>query len=125
VGKPECKRDFVGGRFRGRGIVGALGQLRRAMEAWYYSPCMNDPPAGGSHGRLHRTTKILLGGAAVAWPAGDVGRRIYRPRVSRRYAVRGGLAVFLIVQQRLLPPSNWPLRLDQETRSMPPKELRL
>jgi ABC-type uncharacterized transport system substrate-binding protein len=29
---------------------------------------MNDPPAGGSHGRLHRTTKILLGGAAVAWP---------------------------------------------------------
>jgi hypothetical protein len=68
VGKPECKRDFVGGRFRGRGIVGALGQLRRAMEAWYYSPCMNDPPAGGSHGRLHRTTKILLGGAAVAWP---------------------------------------------------------
>jgi putative tryptophan/tyrosine transport system substrate-binding protein len=38
------------------------------MEAWYYSPCMNDPPAGGSHGRLHRTTKILLGGAAVAWP---------------------------------------------------------
>jgi hypothetical protein len=38
------------------------------MEAWYYSPCMNDPPTGGSHGRLHRATKILLGGAAVAWP---------------------------------------------------------
>jgi hypothetical protein len=37
------------------------------MEGWYYSPCMNDPPAGGSHGRLHRTTKILLGGAAT-WP---------------------------------------------------------
>jgi hypothetical protein len=53
----------------------------------------------------------LLGGAAVAWPlvaraqqpamsvVGYIG-----PRVSRRYAVRGGLAVFLIVRQRLLPP---------------------
>jgi hypothetical protein len=116
----------------GKAVIGSIHRTclsalftDRALEAWYYSPCMNDPPAGGSHGRLHRTTKILLGGAAVAWPAGDVGRRIYRPRVSRRYAVRGGLAVFLIVQQRLLPPSNWPLRLDQETRSMPPKELRL
>jgi len=27
--------------------------------------------------------------------SGDVGRRIYRARVSRRYAVRAGLAVFL------------------------------
>jgi hypothetical protein len=24
VGKPECKRDFVGGRFRGRGVTGGF-----------------------------------------------------------------------------------------------------
>ena len=32
---------------------------------------MNDPQPGGSHGKLHRTTKILatlLGGTAAAWP---------------------------------------------------------
>jgi len=30
---------------------------------------MNDPPTGGSYGKLHRTTKnTLLGGAVAAWP---------------------------------------------------------
>ena len=28
LGKPESRRDFLGGRFAGGGIVGALGQLR-------------------------------------------------------------------------------------------------
>src|SRR6516165_1523469 len=29
------------------------------LEAWYHPPLHEWPPAGGSHGKLHRTTKIL------------------------------------------------------------------
>src|SRR5262249_31291596 len=31
----------------------------RAMEAWYHPPWHEWPPTGGSHGKPHRTTKIL------------------------------------------------------------------
>src|SRR5262245_33899242 len=31
----------------------------RAMEAWYYPLLHEWPPTGGSHGKPHRTTKIL------------------------------------------------------------------
>src|SRR5262245_48635967 len=46
---------------RAYSVGGALYGLGtdRAMEAWYHLHCMNDPQAGGSHGKLHRTTKIL------------------------------------------------------------------
>ena len=48
-------------------------------------PIMNDPPAGGSHGRLHRTTKILLGGARLRG-------RSRRGHSSRRCRWSGSLA---------------------------------
>ena len=50
--------------------AGYLSSGRARTEAWYKSlHCMNDPPTGGSYGKLHRTTKnTLLGGAVAAWP---------------------------------------------------------
>jgi len=53
-------------------------------------------------------------GGAVAWPVAARAQQpampvvgLYRSRVSRRYAVQGGLAVWTVA-----PATNWPLRLD-------------
>src|SRR6516162_9238133 len=41
------------------GRTKALQAADRAMEAWYHSSIASMTPTGGSHGKLHRTTKIL------------------------------------------------------------------
>src|SRR5215469_14525677 len=41
------------------------------MEAWYYPLLHEWPPTGGSHGKPHRTTKIL----SHAWRCGRVAAR--------------------------------------------------
>src|SRR6516225_1975256 len=51
----------------------------RAMEAWYHPPLHEWPPTGGSHGKSHRTTKILSharrrGGGVAARGARAAGR---------------------------------------------------
>ena len=63
-----------------------------------------------------RELLAALGGAAAAWSlaAGAQGTAmpvvgLYRSRVSRRYAVHGGLAA--VPTGIVAPATNWPLRL--------------
>src|SRR5262249_2379762 len=53
--------------------------------------CMKCPPTGGSHGKLHRTPKILSharrrGGSVAAWgaraAADNAGNRVARPQIA-------------------------------------------
>src|SRR6516165_9776812 len=48
------------------------------MEAWYHPPLHECPPTGGSHGKLHRTTKVLsharrCGSGVARWGARAAG----------------------------------------------------
>src|SRR5262249_16977532 len=64
----------------------------RAMEAWYHRLLHERPPSGGSHGKPHRTTKILShavwrrGGLAARGgraAADDAGGRVSQPGIAR------------------------------------------
>src|SRR6516164_128608 len=62
-----CRRTSVhGGKAVVQPVFGSIHRTclsplvtDRAMEAWYHSSLHEWPPTGGSHGKPHRTTKIL------------------------------------------------------------------
>src|SRR5262249_33341592 len=53
VGRVDPKRSFQ------RPSLDSLSTLATDHAMWYHPPLHECPPAGGSHGKLHRTTKIL------------------------------------------------------------------
>src|SRR5262249_27845542 len=59
--------------------------------------CMNDPPAGGSHGKLHRTTKILS--HAARWRGG----RLAACRARAAASDAGGWAPQQPIARRIRP----------------------